>query len=117
MNTFKQDFHDRINELYEEARDRDHTIGRKLFAQMCGVRRGQMHGWLSRNGSPNVETLRKLAKTCNVSVSWLVGDTNVRCLTSPSIPAKLINFIERMPPEAINELCNYANYLFKKYQK
>lgn len=110
-------FHDRINELYEEARDQNYRIGRKKFAEMCGVRRWQMHGWLNRTGSPNAATLRQVAKACKVSVSWLVGETDVRRLTHSAVSAELLNLIEEVPSEALDEVRDFLAYLLSKYKK
>lgn len=70
-------FHDRIYILYDEARTQK-GVGRKVFAARCDVSKGQLNGWLNRSGGPDTETLKKIAKNLNVSVSWLIGANDVR---------------------------------------
>lgn len=71
-------FNERINELYEEARDRDYRIGRKRFAQMIGATGGQLDGWLDNGVSPNIEVIKKVAQNAGVSVLWLIGESDGR---------------------------------------
>lgn len=106
-------FHDRISELYEEARDRDHRIGRKKFAEICGVTKGQINGWLSKTADPDTETLKKIAQSLKVSVSWLVGETNVRTLED----CEYFPQIRRLPTRAMVELKSFLDYLLHKYSK
>lgn len=103
-------FHERIYQLYEEARDIDHKIGRIKFSEMCEVSRDQMNGWLNQDGAPDMETLKKVAKTRGVSTSWLVGETDIR----NSINFTLAN---KLPPAALDELNVFLNYLKFKYLK
>lgn len=71
-------FNDRINELYEEARDRNYRVGRKRFAEMIGATRGQLNGWLDNGVSPSIETIKKVAKNTGVSMLWLIGEADER---------------------------------------
>lgn len=71
-------FNERINELYEEARDRDYRVGRKRFAEMIGATGGQLDGWLDNEVSPNIEVIKKVAKNAGVSVLWLIGESDER---------------------------------------
>lgn len=101
-------FHERIYELYEEARDEDHKTGRKRFAELCGVTLPQINGWLNKKCEPDSETMKKIAAKRNVSVSWLVGETNIR---------NFHNFTEysKMPPGALIELEIFMRYLKFRY--
>lgn len=60
---------ERIVQLYEEARDRDHTVGRKRFAEMIGVRKSQLDGWLDSGVTPHVEVIKKIAKTTGCALA------------------------------------------------
>lgn len=71
-------FPERIEELYEEMRDRDHTIGRKRFAEMLGVRKTQLDGWLDSKVTPNIEVIKQIAKTADINILWLIGETDER---------------------------------------
>lgn len=80
------DFRERINELYDEARDHNHAIGRKGFAELIGVTRGQVNGWLDGASRPNFETLRYIAAKAGVTSSWLIGESELR--NYPSVNVK-----------------------------
>lgn len=85
-------FRERINVLYEEARDKNHKIGRKGFAEQLGVSLGKVSAWIDGNGRPDFETLKLVAKNIGVSVSWLVGESDLRQIVLPKdaecLPAK-----------------------------
>lgn len=102
------DFHDRINLLYEEARDANYKVGRNAFAKMLDVTIGQLSGWLDGLGKPNSVTLRKIALKTNVSVSWLVGETDFR---NSSLPDNC----DELPKEAQHEYKILMDYLKYKY--
>lgn len=68
-------FNERIWQLYEDARDRDYKIGRKGFAKMLGVRKGQLDGWLDNGVAPHVEVIKQIARNTGISVLWLIGET------------------------------------------
>lgn len=71
-------FHERFNQLYDEARDRDFRTTRAQFAEQLGLSVGRSNAYIDENGSPNFETLKLIAKNAGVSVSWLVGETDER---------------------------------------
>lgn len=102
-------FYNRINELYEEARDKNYRIGRKMFADLCGITKGQLNGYLCGDSEPSTEILKRIAEKQEVSVAWLVGATDKR--NEPDT-----NMTEKMPAEAIKELYSYVNYLKFKYK-
>ncbi len=73
-----QDFQHRIEELMEEAKDRNHKCTRAEFARQCGITTGQLSGYLQGNGTSFCTTLARIAKNKNVSVSWLIGASDHR---------------------------------------
>lgn len=101
-------FHDRIYELYEEARDENHKIGRKKFAELCGVTVSQMNGWLNKKCEPDSETMKRIAAKRNISVSWLTGETNIRNFRD-------FNDYNKLPPAALLELEIFMRYLKIRY--
>lgn len=109
-NEIKITFHDRINELYERARDKNYKVGRTAFAAMCGVTKWQMNGYLSRKTEPTVSILQKIAENQNVSVSWLVGETDIPQIDSCAI-------LVDMPMPVRNELDLVLDYLKYKHRK
>jgi transcriptional regulator with XRE-family HTH domain len=74
MATFKE----RINQLFEEAKDNDHELTQVDFAARYGATRNKLTGWLDGRGEPPSETLKHIAKVSGVSVAWLVGETDIR---------------------------------------
>lgn len=76
-------FHERINELYDEARDRNFRTKRADFAKQLGVSIGRSNAYIDGNGNPDFETLKLIAKNKGVSVSWLVGETDERTFPVP----------------------------------
>lgn len=74
METFK----DRIIELFREAKKTNYELNQKDFAAKFGASRSQLKGWLSGAGAPSTNMLKIIAKECNVSVDWLIGNTITR---------------------------------------
>jgi len=71
-------FKDRINLLWDEAKDQNYTISQQEFAQRIGATRSQLRGWLSGAGEPDTEMLKIIATKHNVSIDWLTGLTDMR---------------------------------------
>lgn len=101
-------FYERINLLYDEAKDRNHRIGRKAYAEMLDVTLGQVNGWIDGLGRPDPDTLKKIAKISNVSTSWLVGETEFRNLDIPEN-------CDMLPDAAQMEYKMLLDYLKFKY--
>lgn len=95
--------------LWEEARDRNHKIKRVEFAESLGVTAGQSNGWLDTNTEPDCESLITISKHANISVSWLVGETNIRKLDTPVL-------YNELPAKAADELTEFVKYLRHKYE-
>lgn len=100
-------FHERIYKLYNEARDHNHRLGRKGFAEMLNVSQGQVNGWLNGVGRPDYEVLKHIAKKANVSTSWLIGETDQRTFEPISKDA--------LPEEARQEYEYLLAYIKSKY--
>lgn len=103
-------FRDRLIELFEEAKDRDHKMTRAAFAKMIGVTIGQFNGWIDKESQPGIETLMDIAKCANVSVSWLIGETDSRYL-------KVQEHELCISAEAREEFIYMVDYLKYKYDK
>ena len=71
-------FQERFNLLYEEAKDKNYRLTQEGIAATFGATRSQLKGWLDGRGEPDTEMLKNIAKVCGVSVSWLVGETDLR---------------------------------------
>lgn len=92
MATFK----DRINTLFDEAKDKNYRITQKEFAQIFGASRSQLQGWLVGAGEPDSELMKIIAEKSNVSVSWLTGESDVRVLSD--------GLLEKEWPDVVNVL-------------
>lgn len=103
------DFRERINELYDEARDQNHKIGRTGFAELLGVTRGQANGWLDGTSKPNFETLKYIAQKAGVTSSWLIGECELR--NYPSIK------VSGATPEARRDYLLLLDFLKYKYRE
>lgn len=67
-------FHQRINELWERAKDTDYKLTQPAYAKRLGVSRNSFVGWLRGSGQPNSEGFVRIAVAENVSLEWLLGD-------------------------------------------
>lgn len=88
-------FKDRINQLWEEAKTRDYQITQEEFAHLLGATKNQLKGWLRGSGEPNTDLIKNIAHVCNVSVDWLVGNSEGSVTISHSYDEK----IKKLPPE------------------
>lgn len=100
-------FHERITELYKEAQALDYTIGRKAFAELLGVTRSQMNGWLDGTGRPDMHLLKSVAKNSGVETSWLIGESEWR-----NFPLRKFT---GLPPEAENDYQKLLTYLYQRH--
>ena len=71
---WKNTFHKRINELWEQAKDRDYRLTMEAYAQRIGITRSGLRGWLAGKGQPDADGFVRVAKAENVSLAWLLGD-------------------------------------------
>jgi transcriptional regulator with XRE-family HTH domain len=89
-------FRERINLLYEEAKDNNHRLTQDEFSACFGATRNQLTGWLDGRGEPDTEMLKNIAKVSGVSVAWLIGDSNLRSYSEDDLA--------RTWPDVINVL-------------
>ena len=71
---WKNKFHERINELWERAKDRDYKLTQTEFSKRFGATRNAFIGWLRGSGQPDADGFVTIARSENVSLSWLLGD-------------------------------------------
>lgn len=101
-------FRERLHVLYEEAKDKNYKVGRKGFANQLGITVPKVSAWLDGNGKPDFETLKLVAKNAGVSVSWLVGEGDLREIVLPERA-------DCLPDEAQKEYHFILDYLKYKY--
>lgn len=102
---------DQLLELYEENRDQNYKIGRTAFAKKCGITRGQLDGYLKGSGEKLWESLRKIARSNQVSVSWLLGESKQRY--RPADTAQTL--LDGLSPDDIEKIKEYIAFIH--YQK
>jgi transcriptional regulator with XRE-family HTH domain len=89
-------FRERINLLYDEAKDNNYRITQDEFSAAFGATRNQLTGWLDGRGEPGIEMLKNIAKASGVSVGWLVGETDLR--------TQEVGYLEQDWPDVVNIL-------------
>nr|WP_092074440.1 helix-turn-helix transcriptional regulator [Dendrosporobacter quercicolus]NSL49688.1 helix-turn-helix transcriptional regulator [Dendrosporobacter quercicolus DSM 1736]SDM95179.1 Helix-turn-helix [Dendrosporobacter quercicolus] len=110
-------FQERINQLYEEAKDTDYRLTQTEYAAKFGATRNQLKGWLDGRGEPSSEMMKLIAKMQGVSVSWLVGETNIRNFTNDPSANPIDLKIDHLPPEAIQNIKEYIELMRLKYRQ
>ena len=71
-------FKERINLLFEEAKNKDYRITQVQYASKFGASRAQLQGWMIGAGEPDSEMMKKIAEISHTSVDWLVGASDLR---------------------------------------
>ena len=71
---WKNKFHERINELWERAKERNNKTTQTEYARRLGVTRNALLGWLRGTGQPDADGFVRIAMVENVSLTWLLGD-------------------------------------------
>lgn len=71
---WKNTFHQRINELWERAKDKDYRLTLEGYAKRVGTTRSALRGWLAGKGQPDADGFVQVATTEGVSLAWLLGD-------------------------------------------
>lgn len=76
-----------------------------------------MRGWLSGSGEPSASKLAQIAQLENVTVDWLVGNSN-ECQPARIIAAKdgLMKKIANTDAQPLAQLEQFYNYLEYKKQ-
>ena len=74
---WKNKFHERINELWERAKDKNYRLTQTEYSKRFGVTRNALLGWLRGSGQPDADGFVRIACKENVSLSWLLGDKRI----------------------------------------
>lgn len=94
MATFKE----RFNQLFDDSELSQEEFGKKFDAS-----KGQVYNWRSGRGEPDSETMKKIALSCAVSLSWLHGETDdPRRIEDLPIP-NVSQFFDEKIKEALND--------------
>jgi transcriptional regulator with XRE-family HTH domain len=95
------------------------TFSQKKLADELGVSRNLVHKWETGSSSPDPDTLKKIACLFNVSVDYLIGNTNVSKIVKSQLPAEMQGIItesEGISPEGLGEIRKYAQLVKIKEQ-
>ena len=71
---WKSVFQQRINELYQRAKDRDYKLTQEGYATKLGTSRNSLRGWLAGTGQPDADGFARISRIENVSLDWLMGN-------------------------------------------
>lgn len=110
-------FQQRIEKLWEEAKDKNYQLTQEEFAMSFGATRNQLKGWLSGAGEPKTTMLKAIAASCNVSTSWLVGETNIRTPITTIAAHRTDNLMDDLPPEAEERVLEFIELMKIKHGK
>lgn len=110
-------FIDRINELFDAAKDRNYRLTQKEYAARFGATRNQLKGWLDGRGEPDSELMKKVAKAHGVSVSWLVGESDTKNLVETNVYRRIEDSLSDLPDEAIRSIEEYIELIRIKYSR
>lgn len=101
MATFK----DRFNQLFDES-----DLSQEDFGRLFSASKSQVFNWRSGRGEPDTDTIKMIARACNVSVEWLIGSMDRKESRSDN-PENVL------PEEALKKLEEYIDLLRLKYNK
>ena len=79
---------ERIKEKIKER-----AITQKEVAQMLGVEPNTFTRWANGNRTPDIETLKKIARILSTTVAYLIGESDVKETTTPSYNANVLHDI------------------------
>ena len=74
---WKSKFHERINELWQRAKGKNHKMTQVEYARRFGVTRNALLGWLRGSGQPDADGFVRIAGIEKVSLCWLLGDERI----------------------------------------
>ena len=105
-------FQERFNILFDESK-----VSQEEFGSRFDASKFQVFNWRSGRGEPDIETLKKIARTCNVSIEWITGDTNVRLPISTIAAHRTDDPMSDLPPEALERVEEFKELMRLKYGK
>lgn len=110
-------FQERIEKLWEEAKDKNYQLTQEEFAASFGATRNQLKGWISGAGEPKTKMLKAIAIKCEVSTSWLVGETDIRTPIKTIAAHRTDDPMDDLPPEALEKVEEFKELMRMKYGK
>ena len=115
---WKSTFHQRINELYEESKDKNYKMTQEEYAAKLGTTRSALRGWLEGKGQPDADGLAYISTALNISVDWLVGKSDLRSPRPTTIALSRSDDPDSdLPDEALKQIEDFRAFIRQKYKK
>jgi transcriptional regulator with XRE-family HTH domain len=114
---WKSIFHERINCLYQNAKDEDYTLTQEAYAARLGTTRNSLRGWLRGSGQPDADGFARISNVENVSVDWLVGKTNTKNPQQTIAAHRTDDSMDDLPEEALQSIEDFKKFVRAKYKK
>lgn len=108
-------FHERINKLYQEAKDSDYSLTQEDYAKRLGTTRSSLRGWLTGKGQPDANGFARIATAENISVDWLVGKTNIRTPIETIAAHRTDDPTNELPEDARKSIEDFKKFIFEKH--
>ena len=103
-------FKERFNTLYEES-----SLSQEEFGKLFHASKSQVFHWRNGSGEPDTEQIKNIANTCNVSVDWLVGNSNVRTPISTIAAHRSDDPTDELPEDARKSIEDFKKFIFEKH--
>ena len=89
------------------------------FGKPYNLRKSTISQYESGDSRPDDELKKKIASDFNVSLDWLMGNSNIRNYDNmePTIALHSDIPYEELPQEARDEINNFIEYVKQKYKK
>jgi transcriptional regulator with XRE-family HTH domain len=100
-------FAKRLKQLREE-----HHLTQDELAVEVNLKKSTLSKYENKLAEPRFSNVKKIADFFDVSVNWLMGDSDIRDKTIDS--GNLIDIFDKLPDHHKQELLNYATYLKHK---
>ena len=108
-------FYERLKLLMKET-----GITQKELTQNLGINKNSFSYWKLKGNTPNGEIILKLAKYFDVSVPYLLGETEIKKRAVPSeqpltpMQEKALDMIMSLPDSALEDLMHFLDALQDK---
>ncbi len=104
---------DTVDRIFDLIKENKTTA--KEVATATGLAPSNFTEWKKGNNKPGYGAIVKIADYFGVSTDYLLGNSETK--TTESAAASSTTPYDDLPPEAIQELNNYREYLKQKYGK
>ncbi|MBP2658290.1 MAG: transcriptional regulator, family [Firmicutes bacterium] len=103
-------FQIRFNILFEEK-----NLSQEEFGKLFNASKSQIFNWRTGRGEPDIEMLKNIARTCNVSVEWLTGNSDFRKPINTIAAHRTDDPSSELPEDARKSLEDFKRFLYEKH--